>query len=225
MLKQIEPLPIRERVASELRNAIFSGKFYPGYELRQDFLAKAFGVSRMPVREALYILSGEGLVELRANKGAIVKNVSEEYIREHFELRLILECEAIARACEHIEDTTELEFIHAQQKEAINALDMEETGICNQAFHLYIWNHANNTKMKSMLEQLWNGLSIGTVVVPLVHAKKSYDEHDQMIQAIKEKKPERAREVMKKHIRRSMENMLLRAPSTVKKKEVCSESM
>jgi len=172
----------------------------------------------MPVREALYILSGEGLVELRANRGAMVKDVSLEYIREHFELRLILECEAIARACEHIRDTSELEFIHALQKEAIDAMDMEETIICNQTFHLYIWKHANNAKMESMLEYFWNGLSIGSVVLPGVNVKKSYDEHDQMIQAIKEKKPETARQVMKKHIQRSMENMLLRNPDKKKKR-------
>mgnify|MGYP006304055527 CR=1 FL=1 len=213
MLKQIEALPIRERVASELRNAIFSGKFGPGYELRQDFLAKEFGVSRMPVREALYILSGEGLVEIRANKGAIVKDISKEYIREHFELRLILESEAVARACEYVEDVSDLEYIHAQQKEAIDALDMKRTGICNQAFHMFIWKNANNAKMESMLVNLWNGLSIGTVVLPVVHAKQSFEEHTLMIKAIKEKQPELARKVMKKHIMRSMENMLMRVPN------------
>ncbi|WP_319560486.1 GntR family transcriptional regulator [Marispirochaeta sp.] len=209
MLKQIVALPMRERVASELRNAIFSGKFGPGYELRQDYLANKFGVSRMPVREALYILSGEGLVKLRANKGAIVKNITKDFVREHFELRLILECEAIARACQFTEDISELEYIHAQQKKAIDSLDMVTTGECNQALHMVIWKNAKNTKMESLLEHLWNGLSTGIVVTPQLHAKESYDEHSLMIKAIKEKNPELGREVMKKHITRSMENMLM----------------
>ncbi|ORC35698.1 hypothetical protein B4O97_08630 [Marispirochaeta aestuarii] len=209
MLKQIIVLPIRERVASELRNAIFSGKFGPGYELRQDYLAKKFGVSRMPVREALHILSGEGIVELRTNKGAIVKEISKDFVREHFELRLILECEAIAKACIHVKDISELEYIHAQQKQAIDALDVEEISMCNQAFHMFIWKNANNKKMEMMLENLWNGLSTGIVVAPRIHATESYQEHSQMIDAIKDRNPELARDIMKKHITRSMGNMLM----------------
>ena len=211
-LKKIRILSVRERVASELRNAIFSGKFDKGYELRQDFLAKELGVSRMPVREALHLLAGEGLIEMRANRCAIVKEISTKYIMEHFELRIILECEAVAKACKNPCDIVELQEIHAEQKNAIEAMDMAATSLCNQAFHMFIWDHADNSKMKSMLEQLWNGLSIGTVVLPLVHAKQSYEEHEALIQAIKEHKPTTARAVMKKHIKRSMENMIMRAP-------------
>jgi DNA-binding GntR family transcriptional regulator len=113
----------------------------------------------------------------------------------------------------------ELEEIHAEQKKAIDAMDMGATSLCNQAFHMFIWDHADNSKMKFLLEQLWNGLSIGTVVLPLVHAKQSYKEHELIIQAIKDKKPGVARTIMKKHIKRSMENMLMRAPKLTSPEE------
>ena len=212
MLNQIRVLPIRERVASEIRNAIFSGKFKSGYELRQDFLANELGVSRMPVREALYILAGEGLIELRTNKGAIVKEISTKYIQEHFEVRLILECEAVTKACQNNSDLAGLELIHKEQKKAIEDLNFNETSLLNQAFHMFIWDLADNSKMKSIMEQLWNGLAIGPVIVPIVHAKKSYKEHNIIINAIKNNDTELARETMRKHIIRSMENMLMRAP-------------
>ncbi len=208
-LKQIKVLPVRERVASELRNAIFSGKFTPGEELRQDALAKMLGVSRMPIREALQILSGEGLIKLRANRGAVVQEVSDQYIREHFELRMILECEAVARACTYIDDISELAHIHESQKKAIEVMDMHETNLCNQAFHMAIWDGARNSKIKAVLEQLWNGLFIGRVIQPAIHAGKSFEEHGLITAAIEEKQPELARSLMKQHIERSMENMLM----------------
>lgn len=212
VLKKIKMLPARDRVASELRNAIFSGKLEPGCELRQDQLAKRLGVSRMPVREALHILAGEGLIEMRANRGSVVKDISTKYIVEHFELRSILECEALAKTCRNKTDVSDLEYIHAEQKKAIDTMDMANVGLCNQAFHMFIWDHADNSKMKSVLEQLWNGLSIGSVVMPLVHAKQSYEEHELIIQAIKDNKPGVAKKIMRKHIKRSLENMLMRAP-------------
>lgn len=212
MLKQITVLPIRERVASELRNAIFSGSFSAGQELGQDFLASKLGVSRMPVREALQILAAEGLIELRTNRGAIVKDISSEYIREHFEVRLTLESDAVARACALIDDLSELEYIHEEQRKAIEANDMDKTNLCNQAFHMYVWSHAGNSKLKALLVQLWNGLSIGTVVQPTIHAWKSFEEHGQVIEAFRRKDAETAVRIMKAHIVRSMENMMMRPP-------------
>ena len=209
-LNKITILPIRERVASELRNAIFSGSFSPGEELRQDEIAQRLGVSRMPVREALQILSGEGLVEFRKNRGAIVRNISKDYIREHFEVRLILECEAVVRACTRMTDLARLEYIHEEQRKAIETNDIDGTNLCNLAFHKHIWDNAGNTKLEAILENLWNGLSIGTVVVPAVHMHKSYDEHGLIIKAIEERKPEDARSIMSRHIQRSLENMVLR---------------
>ncbi|MFA6507201.1 MAG: GntR family transcriptional regulator [Treponemataceae bacterium] len=214
MLKQITVLPIRERVASELRNAIFSGGFAAGDELGQDFLAEKLGVSRMPIREALQILAGEGLIELRTNRGAIVKDISKDYIREHFELRLVLECDAIAKACERMTDFSELEFIHEEQRKAIDAGDMNQTNLCNQAFHMHIWDNAGNSRMKGILVQLWNGLSIGTVVLPAVHARKSFEEHGLMIEALREKQADVAKVLMTRHILRSMENMMMRPANT-----------
>lgn len=210
MLKQITVLPIRERVAAELRNAIFSGSFTAGQELGQDFLANKLGVSRMPIREALQILASEGLIELRTNRGAIVKDISRDYIREHFEVRIALECDAASRACILMTDLSELKYIHEEQRQAIESGDMSRTNLCNQAFHMCIWNHAGNSKLRSILVQLWNGLSIGSVVKPAVHVLKSYEEHGLIIKAFYEKDQESAVRIMKAHIQRSMENMLMR---------------
>ncbi|MFR2693936.1 MAG: GntR family transcriptional regulator [Enterocloster bolteae] len=61
-------------------------------------IANNLGVSRTPVREAFQILSSENLILLRMNKGAIVKGITTKTIREHFEMRSLLEGEAAVRA-------------------------------------------------------------------------------------------------------------------------------
>ncbi len=56
------------------------------------------GVSSMPVREAFQILAADGLIQVRPNKGAVVLGINEQTIREHYEIRAVLESEAVAKA-------------------------------------------------------------------------------------------------------------------------------
>lgn len=85
-------------LASELRERILSHEFEEGCALRQDMLASEFGVSRIPVREALMQLEGEGLVIQSAHKGYAVSSLSIDQIREVFDLRALLEVDLLRRA-------------------------------------------------------------------------------------------------------------------------------
>ncbi|NTG32083.1 GntR family transcriptional regulator, partial [Agrobacterium rhizogenes] len=87
-----------ELVRDGLREAILTGAYEEGQQLRQDELAEQFGTSRIPVREALRQLEGEGLVELHANKGAVVKGSSVEDVLEMLDIRIALECRALKLA-------------------------------------------------------------------------------------------------------------------------------
>jgi DNA-binding GntR family transcriptional regulator len=85
-------------VADALRADIASGRAPPGAALRQEELAERFGVSRIPVREALRQLEADGLVTVRANRGAFVKSFSPEELREIYDLRIMLETDLLARS-------------------------------------------------------------------------------------------------------------------------------
>src|SRR5918994_3323643 len=89
--KSLQHRTIASAVAEELRRKIVDGEFKSGFQLRQDALATEFGVSRIPVREALMQLEAEGLVKIVPHRGAIVSELSTEEIGELFELRAILE--------------------------------------------------------------------------------------------------------------------------------------
>lgn len=80
-----------DRVAGALREMLFSGDLAPGEPLREVSLADSFQVARSTVREALQVLTAEGLLTREPNKGATVTELSEHDIAEIFEARLVLE--------------------------------------------------------------------------------------------------------------------------------------
>lgn len=90
-LKPIKIPSAKERVASELRKAILSKQLKEGENLTLENVAQQLNVSITPVREAFQILAHDGLIKLRPNKGAIVLGITETYIREHYQIRGILE--------------------------------------------------------------------------------------------------------------------------------------
>jgi DNA-binding GntR family transcriptional regulator len=92
---------LREDVAKQLRNEIFSGQRRFGSKVDQDELAASLGVSRVPVREALIALEREGLVEWRARFGAFIAEISEDDIRDHYEITALLQALTTRRTILH----------------------------------------------------------------------------------------------------------------------------
>ena len=89
---------VGEMVVEVLRQAIQSGAFEPGEWLRQEYLAEAIGVSRIPVRTALMQLEAEGLVTMHAHRGAQVRVQSTAQIEEIYRLRVLLETYGLRRS-------------------------------------------------------------------------------------------------------------------------------
>lgn len=207
-LKPIKLLSAREQVASSLRKAILSQEIKEGEELTLDKIGERLGVSATPVREAFQILARDGLIKLRANKGAIVLGINEKFIRDHFQIRAILEREAVKIICEENKDISSIREAYEAGKDAIDSNDIYGYSDSNQAFHMAIWELSGNDKMKSILSSLWNGLSIGYNVKGLDYAKKSLDEHKNLLLAIEEYDVDKSVKLMDRHIIRSMDDML-----------------
>src|SRR5687768_12544890 len=83
-------------ILDQLRKAILDGTYPAGAQLRQDALAETFGVSRIPIREALFQLDAEGLVRIVPQKGAVVSELSVDEIDDVFALRRLLEPRLLA---------------------------------------------------------------------------------------------------------------------------------
>ena len=118
-LKPIKTLPIREKIAATLREAILSQKIPAGEVLTLESTAQELGVSITPVREAFQILARDGLLELKQNKRAVVVGVTEKTIQEHFQIRAALESEACVLCCKNKIDLKRIDQILKVSREVI----------------------------------------------------------------------------------------------------------
>ena len=209
-LKKVQMLPAREQVASILRSSILSGGISKGQSITLDSIGEQVGMSRTPVREAFQILANEGLLELRQNRCAIVKGISIEAIKDHYEMRILLETEALRRACEHMNDETlkAIQNVNKQGQRAKEAGDTEAYNLANQAFHMTIWEAADSEKLKSFLSLLWNGLSMNHLVTAQEYAGISLADHNKIVEQLEKKDYEGACETMRQHIIYSMNSTL-----------------
>jgi DNA-binding GntR family transcriptional regulator len=128
-------------IADRLRQSILDGTHASGVQLRQDALAAMFGVSRIPVREALFQLEAEGLVQIVPHKGAIVTGLSIEEINDVFDLRALLEPRLLAASCPRLapDDFRSLDNIQAAFEAAVAARDIEQWGVLNADFHMALY--------------------------------------------------------------------------------------
>ena len=207
-MEMIEVMPIRVRITAILRKALLSGEFKPGQELSLTDTAARLGVSRTPVREAFQSLAAEGLLELRMNRGAIVVGIDEKVIQDHFELRLLLETEAVRRAASRRPDTAELEKLQTWAEENRETMTEEEYRNYNQRFHDRLWRWADNQKLYGLLSSLWNGPSGGNVGRDIHHEQLAMGEHRELLEHMRRGNTEAAAAVMTAHIVRSMNNIL-----------------
>lgn len=93
----------RQAIVESLLREVFQGRLRAGQHLATQQLAELFGVSHTPIREALVALAGIGVIDLVPNRGAIVRRVVAKDVREIFQVRRVLECEAVRSACGQIE--------------------------------------------------------------------------------------------------------------------------
>ncbi|EKP3732931.1 GntR family transcriptional regulator [Salmonella enterica] len=208
-LGKIKLLSAKEQVAAVLR-PVLSRELVEGQEITLEGIAGMVGVSSMPVREAFQILAADGLIKVRPNKGAVVLGINEQTIREHYEIRALLESEAVAKASRPGTDISRIAQVHYAAEKALAENNSAEYSDLNQAFHMEIWNVAGNEKMKMLLCNMWNGLSMGHKVTEEEYAVISIQEHKSILQALELHDETLARQRMREHIIRSMENMLTR---------------
>jgi len=153
--------PLKHRTLSamitdQLRQAILDGTHPAGSQLRQDALGEAYGVSRIPVREALFQLEAEGLVKIVPQKGAIVSELSLDEINDVFDLRIILEPRMLAQSAPHFvdDDYAALDDIQRRFEKAIAAGNVSEWGQLNADFHMAMYVRARQPRTQTIVMAL-----------------------------------------------------------------------
>lgn len=144
-------------VAERLREKILSGELREGEQLRQEAIAVEYEISRIPVREALSHLAGEGLVKIVGNRGAVVAALSPDEIMQLFETRAVLECYMVRQAIPNItdEDLKRAEEILARYEESLeDDSEVKSWGRWNWSFHSALYAPAKRSVMMSFLKTL-----------------------------------------------------------------------
>ena len=154
MLSRITP----ELVADRVREDIADGRLPPGTALRQENLAERFGVSRIPVREALRQLEAEGVVVVRANRGAFVRSFTGDQLREIYDLRIMLECDLVSRAVPNMTED-DLARIDAQAEAVRPGRGGERRRLVDRNFHVALYSPAGRPLQLEMVLKLRDSIA------------------------------------------------------------------
>jgi DNA-binding GntR family transcriptional regulator len=146
------PIPSRTQyVQEEIKRRILTGQLSPGQALVETELAAQFGVSKTPVREALKTLAGTGLVVMNHYKGVTVRMVDADMAREVYDVRLLLEPEALRRT---VRRGAGLDAAREALRRAGQATDTAERSLANREFHRALYLPCGNPLLGRMLDEV-----------------------------------------------------------------------
>jgi DNA-binding GntR family transcriptional regulator len=205
-----------DAIAHALREAIFEGVFSPNERLHQDEIAQRFGVSRVPVREALAKLVTEGLAVQRLNKGTRVAPLSRTDFRDIMEMRLLLEPHALRLSASHLRDKdyADAEEILAQvQPAGLGA----EAAVSHWMFHNRLYSRSGRPRLLGQIASLQ--VAINRYVLPVwrtVGLSADWDDsHSEIVDALRAGDVEAAAEMTRLQIQKAMDRMLDQLPASV----------
>lgn len=190
-----------ELVAQHLRQAILRGELKSEQPVRQDKVAEALGVSKVPVREALAQLKAEGLITYKTNRGAFVTGLSPAEVREIYLMRIALETLALEQAMPHL---TKTHLARAQS--ALMVIDVEDDSAkwseLNWEFHAAIYRQAKMPHLLAMIEMLHVNVARYLVLYldGMQFQTKSQAEHYKLLAACRERDVPTAVSLLKQHL-------------------------
>jgi DNA-binding GntR family transcriptional regulator len=196
--------PNYQRVRDVMRNDIITGQFAPGARLKISDLVKRYGLSAMPIREALQQLQGEGLVVLLANKGASVRQIDEQFLWKTYEIRKALEIYFITRMAERVTpaDVQHLRAMVVQQESALAATNEEAVQNLDCQFHAYSMETGGNDEAVNILKRSYDV----TMALRLRFGRSQAQrermprDHTAIIDALADHDAERAGRLISQHI-------------------------
>ncbi|MBI5670532.1 MAG: GntR family transcriptional regulator [Chloroflexi bacterium] len=204
VLPHIENKPLRERVLDVLRDAIVSGELKPGQQLVEVEFAARLGISRAPLREALQILSREGLVETVPYRGTVVRQLTKTDIEELYSLRSVLETFAVQRVAARAnpEDVTRLRQCFDEMLAAAEAGDLKTVNRIDRRFHDTLIELSGH----SLLGVTWSTVSMRVRQVMALRNERNTDirqiayNHLPIIEAIEQGDEARAVRLIQEHV-------------------------
>jgi DNA-binding GntR family transcriptional regulator len=196
---------LKQDIARLMREAILSGKLRPGERINESKLARQWGVTRIPVRDALQELLEQGLVEEKPRRGMFLVELTEEHVQKINSLRIVLEGEALRLCSRNItpEGKEELGTL-VDRMENYKALDDFEAASIDVEFHRTIWHYSGNEYLEKVLNKLVVPLFAHRVLWRITHDEikwaKMLSHHRRLLQFVQGISEQSAEAVMLEHL-------------------------
>ncbi|MDN7144216.1 GntR family transcriptional regulator [Pseudomonas sp. JQ170] len=202
--EQVPPHLARSVIEERLRSAILDGRLAPGHALRQQELATLFGVSRMPVREALRQLEAQSLLRVVAHKGAVVAPLIGEDAVDTYALRVILESEALRQSIPLLEPE-DIALARSYIAQLENETRHAEIGRLNRLFHMSLYSKASNKKLLRLIEIELNEEErfLRFHLSSMGLGKLTQDDHNGLVDAANDRSVEDAIRILERHLNKA----------------------
>ncbi len=211
MRSPIRRVALHTQVVDKLRRLIANGDIPAGERLNELQIAAILKVSRTPIREAVKLLASEGLLELSQGRGARVKRLTSQEIRDHFEVIGALERHAVESAVGRMTDEqrADLRILHESMIAAFAEADRRAYFVANQRMHAFFVRIVGNTTLMTLHETMTKRARRERPVTLDSQPRwsASMAEHDELVRAALVGEASRAGELMLFHLRRTGEAM------------------
>jgi DNA-binding GntR family transcriptional regulator len=198
-----------EVIAAALRDAILQGRLRSNQPLRQDQIAEQFGVSKIPVREAMVQLRAEGLVIFAPNRGFVVSELSPDEVEEIYLMRTALETKLLERA---IPNLRRADFIRAGSVLDISEIEDDSTkwSDLNWEFHAILYQAAQLPRIISTVEVLHN--NVARYLLIYLKSLSAWDlsqrEHKKLLNASRKRDVAGALTILQLHLSRASDSLV-----------------
>lgn len=200
----VQPEALWLQIAQAMRRAIVIGELEPGTHLKEPALAQRFGVSRLPIREAIAQLEREGLARSEPRRGAYVVGVTEQGVSDIYECRLVLESCALQRAATRIDEqgVADLAALIDQMDAGVAMGQVQLVATSDMAFHRLIIDLSGSRALAIAWEPLTplieTALSIAEATVP--DLPTAVGGHRGILRALQQHDPDRAVRLLSEHL-------------------------
>ena len=212
MSEQIKSHALYSQVADRIRTQIYRHELKPGDAIDEMALCERYGISRTPLREALKVLSSEGLIELIPRKGSFVRNMDIAELNELFPVMAVLEGLCAREAVENCtsDDLKKLEDMHTKLEEfAANGV-IDDYYEQNFEFHQAVQDLSGNRTLQRLIGDLRKILRLARHMQLTIPGRlqESIEEHRQIMLAFRKHHPDLADQSMQEHLRKQWRSLI-----------------
>ncbi len=192
--------PLSERLYEAIEAAIISEQLQPGQHLQGDDLAQHFGVSRIPVREALRELSARGWVEIRPRQGAFVRQRTVAEMEQLFELRAVLEAQSVRWAAARRTEQDLFRLDEVVRKGRARPASIDQLTSLNAEFHAIVVAASRNDLLAEALVGMSKRVRWYFAAVAEHRQESSWKEHARLVDALRRQDADSATELILRHV-------------------------